>query len=200
MRYFKTAFQLKMPAWKLSEHFPQSSITNFPQEKATKSALALPEVLTERNSMLAMIRLLVFISSPGSLSNLLTSHHGCSWCVTTEPGATFHRCPPCHQALGLPEWPANSHFGCVLSVTAYDAPNLYSNVPKALQTQNSQSYLFFCLPHGGLRCTQKFRKLFSTVFSVWAYEVFLSLRCVNSTSNASHISLFTITDLSSISS
>lgn len=59
MRYFETAFQLKMPAWRLSEHFPQSGFMNFPQEKATKSALALPE----RNSMLAMIRLLVFSSS-----------------------------------------------------------------------------------------------------------------------------------------
>lgn len=127
MCYFEKAFQLKMPALKLSEHFLQSGLHKFSTGKSSEIRLAGPECATEQASVLVAVQVagFQFISALGSETGfsfcfLITIAH--TYNPSSEmiwPQGTFAAqqdshldptrgngwkrywtCPPCHPISG----------------------------------------------------------------------------------------------------
>lgn len=143
MCYLETAFQLKMPALKLSEHsyphpsLPDLGFVNFPQEKAAKPALALLAAPAGCNcGVEGPGARFWFLSSLGlQRIFLLSSSPHCARCVAAEPGGS-PRCLHGQPAASLRE----------SSLPLRTSPSLPSNVPKAPRSQHSLLCSSFSAP------------------------------------------------------
>ena len=156
--------------------FPNPGFINFPQEKSPKSAMALPEVPTEHNCMVVMVRSLIFSSS---LFQALRFYF--SFCLritivhTVWPlsqGSTFTKGPPCHQAL----WASMK--GSNLLAATLNLPSLPLHIRPPIcatdfhRPSHTKFLTLLLLPYSPLR-SQMHIKILDVILNdfVWAHVV-----------------------------